>query len=365
MENKEAGMATQSTLEQILDLARWAPSGDNTQPWRFEICDDHHVVVHGHDTRDHCVYDLDGHPSQISIGALLETMAIAASAHGLRMSSRRRPDTDSSRLTFDIEFEHDPTVERDPLVSFIPLRAVQRRPMSTRRLAAHVKSQAEAAAGADYEIIWLERLGDRLRTALMMFHNARLRLTMPEAYLVHRDVIEWNARYSEDRIPDQALGADPMTTRLMRFVMKSWERVDFFNTYLAGTWAPRIQMDLIPGIACAAHFAIVARQAPSSVDDYVAAGRAVQRVWLTLTKFGLGMQPELTPLIFGSYVRAGIKFSRVGKLQREAEELERAVKDVIGEQYANAVFMARTGATRAPRARSIRLPLKKLIESRH
>jgi nitroreductase len=23
--------------EQILDLARWAPSGDNTQPWRFEI----------------------------------------------------------------------------------------------------------------------------------------------------------------------------------------------------------------------------------------------------------------------------------------------------------------------------------------
>jgi hypothetical protein len=45
-----------------------------------------------------------------------------------------------------------------------------------------------------------------------MFRNAKLRLTMPEAHRVHKAVIEWNARYSEDRMPDQALGADPMTT---------------------------------------------------------------------------------------------------------------------------------------------------------
>ena len=83
-------MTGQSTVEQILNLGRWAPSGDNTQPWRFEIVDDLRVVVHGFDTRDHCVYDLDGHPSQISLGALLETISIAASAHGLRVDSSRR-----------------------------------------------------------------------------------------------------------------------------------------------------------------------------------------------------------------------------------------------------------------------------------
>ena len=77
--------------EQILDLARWAPSGDNTQPWRFEIIDEHHLIVHAFDTRDHCVYDLDGRPSQIALGALLETIAIAASVHGLRAEFRRRP----------------------------------------------------------------------------------------------------------------------------------------------------------------------------------------------------------------------------------------------------------------------------------
>ena len=57
-----------TTEEKILDLARWAPSGDNTQPWRFEISGDLQVVVHGFDTRDHCVYDLRGHASQLALG---------------------------------------------------------------------------------------------------------------------------------------------------------------------------------------------------------------------------------------------------------------------------------------------------------
>jgi hypothetical protein len=357
-----ASMTTDAILDQILDLARWAPSGDNTQPWRFEVAGERHVVVHGHDTRDHCVYDLDGHPSQISIGALLETMAIAGSAHGLSMTSQRRLNTPDTRPTFDVRFEADPRVQSDPLVPFIPQRSVQRRPMSTRPLTAIEKSQVEAAAGENYRILWLEGFGARLKTALLMFHNAKLRLTMPEAYQVHRDVIEWNAQYSEDRIPDQALGVDPMTARLMRFVMASWERVEFFNRFLAGTWAPRIQMDFVPGIACAAHFVITAQQAPSTIDDYVAAGRAVQRVWLTLTQLGLHMQPELTPLIFGSYVRAGIKFTRTEKLQSKAEHLERSVKNVIGSDYANAVFMARTGDGSAPKARSTRLSLKRLMD---
>ncbi|WP_254452136.1 nitroreductase family protein, partial [Duganella vulcania] len=97
-----------ATLEQILELARWAPSGDNTQPWRFEILDARRLIVHGHDTRDHCVYDLDGHPSQMSIGALLETMAIAASAHQLEMQATRHNEAPESRPTLTVEFTPAP-----------------------------------------------------------------------------------------------------------------------------------------------------------------------------------------------------------------------------------------------------------------
>jgi len=95
-------------LENILDQARWAPSGDNTQPWRFEIVETRHVVVHGFDTRSHCVYDLDGHPSQLSLGALLESMALAASTHGLRMEARRRAEMPETLPTFDVHLSTAP-----------------------------------------------------------------------------------------------------------------------------------------------------------------------------------------------------------------------------------------------------------------
>ena len=81
-----------SVVREILELARYAPSGDNTQPWRFAIDGEHAVTVHGHDTREHCVYDLDGRASQVSIGALLETIAIAATRFRLSTEVTRRRD---------------------------------------------------------------------------------------------------------------------------------------------------------------------------------------------------------------------------------------------------------------------------------
>jgi hypothetical protein len=187
-----------------------------------------------------------------------------------------------------------------------------------------------------------------------------VRLTMPEAYEVHRTIIEWGAQYSEDKVPDAALGADPMTVKLMRFVMKSWDRVSFFNRYLAGTLAPRLQMDLLPGLACAAHFVLVDTQEPASIDDHVAAGRAVQRLWLTLTALGLNQQPEMTPLIFEAYVRKGLPFTRDPAVANLARGVAARLRDVIGVDPGRAVWMGRVGAGDTAQARSVRLPMERL-----
>jgi hypothetical protein len=221
-----------ATLEQILELARWAPSGDNTQPWRFEILGARRLVVHGHDTRDHCVYDLDGHPSQISIGALLETMAIAASTFQLEMRSMRHLEAAEDRPTISVEFVPAPGLPADPLADVILARSVQRRPLSRRPLTAPEKSALAAALPTGFQVLWLEG-AQRAATARLMFRNAKLRLTMPEAHQAHVAIIEWNARYSEDRIPDQALGVDAMTARLMRWIMRDWRPREILQ-HLAG-----------------------------------------------------------------------------------------------------------------------------------
>ena len=185
---------------------------------------------------------------------------------------------------------------------------------------------------------------------------------MREAYEVHRAVIQWGARFSEDRIPAQAVGLDPLTTKLMGWAMQDWSRVVFFNRFLAGTVLPRLLLDFLPAIACGAHVLLLARGRPETVDDYVAAGAAVQRLWLTATLLGLQHQPELTPVIFAGYAREGRMFSQDPRMMPVASRVAQSFEAIVGGDAARrAVWLGRLGSGQAASARSLRLPLSQLL----
>ncbi len=351
-------------VERVLDLARWAPSGDNTQPWRFEIRDDHHVVVHGHDTRDHVVYDLDGRASQLALGALLETIDIAASGERMRAHVTRRTDSPETRPTFDVTLSDEPGREPDPLLPYVTERVTQRRPMRTTPLRDDEIAAFNVAVGDGYTIAWKADSADRRRIAKLLFRSAWVRLTIREAYEVHRQMIEWGARYSEDRIPDRAVGLDPVALKLMRWAMGSFNRVHFMNRYLGGTLLPRLQLDYQPAVRCAAHFMIIADRPLQTIDDWIDGGRALQRFWLMSAKLGLLLQPEMTPLIFSRYVHRSLRFCDSDAAMQRAREVHRRMSELFGDDvYDHGVFMGRVGHSAAPRSRSTRLPLsRQMIE---
>ncbi len=351
-------------ITSILELARWTPSGDNMQTWRFEILGPRRLAIHGWDTRDHCVYDREGHASQLALGALLENVRLAATRFQLRPTVRQRANLPATRPTFDIDLAPDPAISPDPLVEAITTRAVQRRPMRTRRLTEPEKGAMAAALGDRHRVIWIETPAARLRMARLLFRSAKIRLTIPEAYRTHAAVIEWNARYSESRIPDQAVGLDPVSLRLMRWAMASWARIEFLNRYAAGTLLPRVQLDFVPGLACAGHFLLVAREPPEDLDDYLAAGGAWLRFWLTATRLTLWQQPEMTPLIFSRYAERGIPFTGRAEARRLAGDVRARLVAMFGEDtLRRAVVLGRVGAGPAPTSRSLRLPLRQLILS--
>ena len=349
-------------LRDVLDLARWAPSGDNTQPWRFAIVGADRVVVYAHDTRETCVYDLDGHPSQISVGALLETIALAATRFGLTADIARRTDAPDTHPVFDVRFRGDGVAE-DPLAPYIVERRVQRRPMSRRPLSAAQKAALEHAVAGSHRLAWFEGRR-RAAVARLAFASAKIRLTIPEAYRVHCDAIQWDACESVDRVPSAALGASAASLRLMRWAMGSWSRVRFLNRFAAGTIMPRVELDLVPGLACAAHVALVAQRPPRTLDDYVAAGRALQRLWLTAASLGLQFQPEYTPLIFARYARENVRFTGNAAALRGAARVREALDRLLGADDApRTVFLGRIGLGPPAPARSLRLPLEELLVS--
>lgn len=345
-------------VEQILDLARWAPSGDNTQPWRFEILSESHIVIHGFDTREHCVYDLNGFGSQLAHGALLETICIAATGFGLRAETSLRHASPDTHPVYDVRLYPDKQAEVDPLFPFITQRCTQRRLFSIRSLAFSDKQALTASISHHpYTILWLEDWKSRWTMAKLLFATSKIRLTIPEAYDVHRNIIQWNASGSEDRIPDKAVGLDPLTLRIMRWAMASWERIDFLNSYFAGHVLPRIELDLLPALFCASHFIILRNEEPSGIEDNIEAGCVVQRFWLTAARLGLQLQPEMACLIFMRYARQGIPLSRIESATQRSAELAGVLEHLTEKHPGKIMFIGRTGYGKPPKARSLRLPL--------
>ena len=355
------GSTGRSTVESILDLARWAPSGDNTQPWRFEIVSDREILVHGYDTRDSCVYDLDGCASQLSHGALLETLSLAATRFGLRAHVAPVEAKSERHHVYRVTLERDETVREHALVEQIPNRTVQRRPMSAAPLTATQRHALEEAA-SPYTVAWLESAHDRRRMAYLSLRSAHIRLTIPEAFAVHKSVIAWGTKTSDDRLPDAALGADPLLLATMRWAMVSWDRVRFLNRFAAGTVMPRIALDFVPALACSAHFALFAPREPATPEERVDAGRAVQRFWLRATRLGLQLQPNYTPLVFARYARERRVFTGVARALQRAQEIARRLEALFAPRdVSTAVFLGRIGRARSVGGRSLRLPLQRLI----
>lgn len=354
-------------MERILDLARWAPSGDNDQPWKFEIVDDTHVVIHANDTREWCVYDLDGTSSQIAVGALLETLAIAASGEGLRAEASLRPESPEESPLIDVKLVPDQALSPHPLLPFIKPRVTQRKPFTDRPLAASQKQSLERAVGDGFSVLWVEGKAGRRQMAKLLFQNAHIRLTTPEAFEVHRRNIEWGVQFSEDRMPEGALGLDLPTRKIMRWALQSWKRVQFMNRFFAGTWLPRLQMDWRTALGCAAHFVIISDKPLESVEDYLSGGRAMQRFWLEATRQGLQFQPEMTPIIFSRYVTQSRVFTTITSEQELAARLSGDLSNLLGGQDAmsRGVYMGRVGFGTTPESRSTRPPLESLLIESH
>ena len=290
-------------------------------------------------------------------------MRIAASGFGLTTSWTVSSEGEHRNPVYDVNLAQDPALIRDPLFDCIESRTVQRRPMKTTPLTGTQRQALIDAAGEGFSVQLFESWGERMKVAGLLWDSAKIRLTCPEAYPVHRDIIEWRARYSKDRIPEQAVGVDPATARLMEWALQSWDRVAFFNRYLLGTVAPRIQLDLLPALCCAAHLLVRPRRPLARLVDWVQLGIAVQRVWLTATHLGLHVQPQMTPVIFRWYARAGRSFSaeptlfeRSLKLSDNFERITNATrKDEFG-------FFARVGISQVPESRSIRQDLEALMK---
>jgi molybdopterin/thiamine biosynthesis adenylyltransferase len=356
----------QSPLQEILNAARWAPSGDNEQPWRFEVLSDDAVAVHLTRPKGNNVYEYrGGEPLLLAGGMLLENLRIAATAHGRRMEWHREGDGWPDRIV--VRFEPAAGLGVDVLYSSLGLRSVDRRRYRMRPLLRQEKAALLGALGDELIIDWYSRPVQRARFAQLSAQATNIRLRAQEAFEIHQRVIDWQQRLSPIGIPAAALGLDRLTLSLMRWAMRSWSRTRFLNR-LGSPGAATLQMDYAPILACAACFTVRLVQATQlgarHPESMLRAGQHLQRFWLTATRLGLVMQPLLATLIFADYGEKSLVFTADDDVQSRATTLCASFRRVLGGTASDFIFIGRIGEprTKQPDCRSVRRSLRELLQ---
>lgn len=349
-------------LHAILDMAKWAPSGDNSQPWAITI---HSATQFSLDLTcfKQNTYNLLPMPDLITTGMFLQNAAIAAQQRGLDVRWQVEGHTVQAELVAASE-NHTA-----PLYPYITERSVNRYPYRLKPLPAYVKKGVDALLDDDMEIHWFERPAQRWRIAKLLMLNSDIRLHVPETYPIHRDMIDWNAADSADRMPAACLGASLLTRVLMRWSLASSRRNDLLMRLPGSTLGVQLELDAMPAMRCSAHFVMgfkPGKTTPHDTADYLRAGAAMQRFWLYLSSQHLVMQPWYIPLMLSRYVEDQVPFTTHTAMQEKAKALHaqftQGILSPVGMPLSHAFFTGRVGyATQTARYRSTRKPLAALI----
>ena len=225
-------VSSSTVVEDILVLARWAPSGDNEQPWRFLIEDGGLVRIALTMTPGNVYEYRDSQPVVLAAGMLLESIRVAASAFGHRMEWHIEAAAPPIRIV--VRLTPEPGIERDPLCASLASRSVDRSAYRMRRLSTVEKAALAAALGSDLQVAWHEAPSERLRLGRLGARASDIRLRMPETFAIHNAAVDWRATSSEGGIPASALGLPGPFRWLMRWASRDWGRMNRLNR-LGGT----------------------------------------------------------------------------------------------------------------------------------
>lgn len=342
-------------IEKIIDAGNHAPSGDNCQPWRFEV-KENKIFLYILADRDTSLYSWGNRASYIANGAAIENMITAASHLGYRAYLEILPENNNPLLVAIISFNPDEKINGG-LYEAIFKRTTNRKPYKILPLE---QSQLEDLKKTHEEI-------DGVRILFLTDAESKKQLGKAAAvnekilfgnFYMHKffyDHINWDAGQElKHRIGFYVKTLEIPALAMPGFKMaKNWKFMKILNSLFGFSNFIAKQNSKI--YETGSTLGIITLNG-NMEKDYILAGLAFEKLWLKVTKYGLSLQP-LT----------GIFLLRQAILANKAEELSPEQIQIISEAYEsvkntfkldgqNIAFMFRIGQGGEPSARTLRLP---------
>lgn len=178
-------------FKEIIEYAAMAPSGHNTQPWKFSA-EGHYIKIEPDFSRSLPVADADHHELFISLGCALENLVLAAAHFGY--NSNVHYDFNNGANSIVIHLFEDDTLQSDPLFEAIPRRHVNRAHYNSAPIPAEIMEELKTVAKEeDVELIWITEA--RLLHEMTVLTQEACRLQFAnEAY--KKELLQW-IRFNE------------------------------------------------------------------------------------------------------------------------------------------------------------------------
>lgn len=339
-------------IEKIIHFANCAPSGHNAQPWRFVVSGDT-VRIENTPKADTTIFNFRQMGSFIGHGAVLENIIIAAAEFGYEAVPIISSCADEGQSAVSVRLEKR-EVQKDPLFSFIEKRLTNRTPYDGSPLF-ETERQELLNAGEKVgrgKILFVEKKEDKKKLAKAFSVNDRM---LFENYAMHEAVfphINWTQQEEEEKrrgLYIKTLELPPPIQKAFHF-FKHWPTARFFGRLGMGKMAALQNASMYANSSAIG--ALIFEE--DTLENYIYTGRLFQRVWLTITKLGLDLQPLAGTLYVAKKILAGEseEFSK-----KEALMFTEAYEDihrVFGVEKNKIFITFRVGRGSTPTAHSLR-----------
>lgn len=339
-------------LQRILEAGVCAPSGGNSQPWRFEV-QGNVINVFSLPEKDHPILNFRQRGTLIAHGALAENIVIASYNEGLKAYITAFPDPAKPTLIFSVAFEKS-AQQKHELYDSIFLRATNRKKYEDISLAENERQELIALG---------EKNGS---TQIMLIEDKELCTKLGQALSVNEIVMLENkklheyfyreVRWTEKDEQKEKTGLYAKTMELLPpqlavfKLLKNWSIARFLIKMGIAKFIAKENAKLYG--SCSA-IGIIAVE--DNDKDFFDAGRVMQRVWLKATQMGLAMHLVTGVLYLGQRIEAGMdeEFSKdhSGRVLKAYQD----IKNIFNIQHKVIPVAFRIGHGGLPSARSSRL----------
>lgn len=289
------------TIKKILDSGVQAPSGSNSQPWRFSVRGKR-IHVEALPEKDHPVLNFRNRGTWVAHGALIENISIAALEYGYTARIELFPDRKMPHITAKITLEmHDGG--KSPLFPCIGRRTTNRKPYEKKTLNESQKNEFLSVLSSEERPCVrlidgqeeLKSLGEVMSVnEIVMFENRRLH------NLFFKEII-WS---DKDRTPGlllDTLELKPPQKAALR-IFRYWQATNLLNKLFSV--GKKIARDNARSYASTS--AIGAILAEDDDTAFINAGRTMERLWLKSAEMGLSFHPVTGVLFLRQVFMAGL-----------------------------------------------------------